>query len=1749
MTAPCVPAKTSNKSNVTTETEARAKARNEQANAAASDSKATAKAKQTNPPEKANPWIGRVGGGNHPEHPELRRLLARADVTGQAGQQLEAQINAQASQQHKMHANAQTADTKAAHCNRHSPALALPEAKPVNTKVRLNSADAAGNADNVATCVPTSKVKAQALVSRVEGAGMLICEVLLGGQLATAHLDSCATHCFVSSSMSRQLTARGYPPIASDTMFEVSQGQPLCDSDLVHLLPLSMAREDGIISTWDQCLFIVADAGAPIIICNTVLRLGGIVKYDPPTGYADALSRLATTEHRKLATPGGRATPPGNNSPLSIYVAPSRTSGRCLRTALLALPLIPPEETTDSKILPPTESSDDSTRHHHHSSEREKIPVSDSPGKQEQVEPDPLTDLAASNPATALATSAADGAKVTKKRKGETSMLSEEDPFGKNPPLPEEVMEAVRHLKLLSSPSTTPNYSSQQIEDIRSRLSQLRPAWARCLTLQKTLDVADKETEQFLYDLMDKPKYKTSIFSSCMKKCCDLGEYEIKSKPGVDFWTPPQPRRFKNPDTTQIVDAWLDALLDNGKCRESNASHPACVTVVMKDGRDPRVCIDYRNRNARSDVPVFPMPDVHDFLDENEGFKYYCSFDMAKMFTQFRLKEEHKHLAAFITHRGVFEPNVVMFGLQGGPQHAVRECGGAMAKDPLTNGKDFTKWALVQNANGVQPPYQICPSLGVVKGSRLRPFIDDVTVPSNHLEGMKKLVELFLEFCFKHNLILSRKKAKIMKTHLRMLGFVVSEDGKHLDPQRIITLLEAKKPQSKETLHALLSSYTFVRMFIPNFASIAAPLHEATRGIIWKGPLSGKSKGIREVDPDFVWTPEMIRAYEQLRNALLEAPILVKVDWRFPLFLSVDASLRGEGWVLWQLITTSDGTKVAVAILYGSRKYSDTERNWEVTRQEVSALRDALVDVEDYVFGQHFYVFSDHLNLRFMHHSINRAVLRLRDFLSQFNMTVIHCPGIWNNADSISRLENEQLPVDLAQNLNSATEARLEGTITKYSLGTSTEEDPHLPGNSELQPRIRVAQETSGGTSQATVLRTQATSSCRAAATHSLCKASCLLCNIKDVKESAEPDLPRSVCLHTVVEETLPLSDAQFGEWETLIGSLFRHSELPMAVLRDEANNWNKRTIQEAKSRVLRFFDEPNHEDSDHEKDVEDLNWCGDIHRSAYVLRTAAGQHFHPRRLSPRLAVLKEPKESRKKVRFNLEPPVVPIEEAEATGDSGMDVVTEPDLPFEPAANKETSSPIVVIDTNTQTCPADFRVATIRFPMIDDFKAIHGHESGHHGIDYSYRKLMKKCGSKWANERGEATKVKAALKEFIDACPICQKVRGLKEKVKAKHSFIVSRPFLEVSYDFIILKEDKNGNRNLLVAIDNFLKIVEIRASPHRDAETVVKFLLELASRYGHMARLRSDKDGAFINHLIEKLNKARGTEAVPCVPYHPQANSICERQNGLIMNHLNAMVLECKLGPESDIAWSDLIPEVFALVNSTPKNPLGISPISMMYGVFANYDYPLLPTPQANVPGTVSNPADYVDSLMAWQNQLLEVTERVQSEHFEKLEHKFNKTATNRVFNVGDFVLQHKQGTGTSGKPNARWLGPFLVVERRNNDPSHPVVDLMNLTDMKVKEASIEDCRQFNSSWFDEENLLPELTKLAATDRNEYVVERIVSHKPTGEKRTLPLSKYLFEVKWQDFDETTWEPYSELRNLEPMDAYAAKHPGLKLDK
>ena len=520
---------------------------------------------------------------------------------------------------------------------------------------------------------PCVSATAKAFVSYCSNE-MLVARVLIAGELQEAHLDSCASYCFISSAMSKHLTTRGYPPESSPVCFEVKQGNPLCDTDSVHFVPLSIVLESGAVCTWDDCLFLVADAGAPIILCYSLLRLGGILSYEPPRGYEQMLERIVSTANTKVH----HSTPPQEMRARNFaamrrgmyYHAPSRTtppatprqSGatvatKCLTTHSVSEGYCRPEysngNTTGTWVGNSTKRAPENGR--------ETLPLPSSNtrparaptfGQQPHLpEAEQMTDRGESGDPVVVGTgtkgignpsgckkpirnpSGEGGGSSTgvtpntspkknwptpllerKKCKGETDMLTPENPYGRNPPLPEEVLKAVNHLKLLSNPNTAPTYTHSQIEEIRSRFQEERPRWVNCLTLDQTSDVSDKETEQFLYDLMDKPKYQTSIFSSNLSKCCDLREYELNQFPGRDLWTPPQPCKYKNPVMAKIVDDWLDFLLENNKARESTATHPARVTIVHKESREPRVCVDYRNRNARTEVPIFPMLDLGDFL-------------------------------------------------------------------------------------------------------------------------------------------------------------------------------------------------------------------------------------------------------------------------------------------------------------------------------------------------------------------------------------------------------------------------------------------------------------------------------------------------------------------------------------------------------------------------------------------------------------------------------------------------------------------------------------------------------------------------------------------------------------------------------------------------------------------------------------------------------------------------------------------------------------------------------------------------------------------------------------------------------------------------------------------------------------------------------------------------------------------------------------------------------------------------------
>ena len=111
--------------------------------------------------------------------------------------------------------------------------------------------------------------------------------------------------------------------------------------------------------------------------------------------------------------------------------------------------------------------------------------------------------------------------------------------------------------------------------------------------------------------------------------------------------------------------------------------------------------------------------------------------------------------------------------------------------------------------------------------------------------------------------------------------------------------------------------------------------------------------------PEFKWTPSCQEGFDQLKKALMEAPVLAYLDYSKPCILETDASLKDLGAILSQ---KEDDNKVHV-IAYASRSLCPLEksmRHYSSAKIELMALKWSVCDkFKDYLLGSKFTVFKD----------------------------------------------------------------------------------------------------------------------------------------------------------------------------------------------------------------------------------------------------------------------------------------------------------------------------------------------------------------------------------------------------------------------------------------------------------------------------------------------------------------------------------------------------------------------------------------------------------------------------------------------------------------------------------------------------------------------------------------------------------------------------------------------------------------------
>lgn len=107
----------------------------------------------------------------------------------------------------------------------------------------------------------------------------------------------------------------------------------------------------------------------------------------------------------------------------------------------------------------------------------------------------------------------------------------------------------------------------------------------------------------------------------------------------------------------------LKQMLAGGIVRPSCSPWAAPVVLVKKKQGGLRFCVDYRKLNDVTRKDAYPLPRIDDALDSLSHACWFSTLDLASGYWQVEVHPEDRHKTAFITREGLFEFNVLSFGL------------------------------------------------------------------------------------------------------------------------------------------------------------------------------------------------------------------------------------------------------------------------------------------------------------------------------------------------------------------------------------------------------------------------------------------------------------------------------------------------------------------------------------------------------------------------------------------------------------------------------------------------------------------------------------------------------------------------------------------------------------------------------------------------------------------------------------------------------------------------------------------------------------------------------------------------------------------------------------------------------------------------------------------------------------------------------------------------------------------------------
>jgi hypothetical protein len=426
-------------------------------------------------------------------------------------------------------------------------------------------------------------------------------------------------------------------------------------------------------------------------------------------------------------------------------------------------------------------------------------------------------------------------------------------------------------------------------------------------------------------------------------------EFNIDTGEARPIKSPPYKVPYAQQDE---VDEMINKMLGTGRISKSKSPWASPIVIVKKRDGTSRFCIDYRKLNEVTIKDNFPVPLIEETLNSLRGSKLFTSLDMASGYHQFSINKASREKTAFIAKSGLYEYNVLPFGLSNAVSSFQRTM--EIILDGLPN---------------------------------VKVYLDDILIHSldfdQHLIHLREVFERLKSA----NLKLKPGKCSFAKNETTYLGFLIDEAGIKPSPERTEALRNYQRPTTAKKVKRFLGMSSYYRKFIKNYGSLAEPINR-----------------LLKKSAKFEWNNECEEGFVRIIQAMTNPPLLIYPNFKQKFVLETDASGIGLGAVLAQ----KDAQGVNRAVGYASRMLKGPEKNYSATEIECLAIVWAVEHFKQYLWGREFTIECDHNPLVFINNMKNKSsrVSRWRMSMAEYQYKVIYMKGSANTrADALSRME------------------------------------------------------------------------------------------------------------------------------------------------------------------------------------------------------------------------------------------------------------------------------------------------------------------------------------------------------------------------------------------------------------------------------------------------------------------------------------------------------------------------------------------------------------------------------------------------------------------------------------------------------------------------------------------------------------------------------------------------------------------------